>query len=396
MIPFKQAHTIVLENTIEFGTESVSLANAVGRILAEPIYADRDFPPFDRVTKDGIAINFTSHKKGNHSFAIQEIAAAGAVQKTLVNPNHCIEVMTGAMLPKGTDTVVMYEHLQLERGVAKISVAPKNGQNIHKKGSDEPKGSLLLEAGLPIGTAEIGVLATVGKTELLIKKLPKVGIISTGNELVNVEELPAPHQIRKSNSWALQAALNDIGVRSELLHFQDSKEELVEGLKAALVNFDVLLLSGGVSKGKFDYLPEVLTELGVEKLFHKVKQRPGKPFWFGKNDDCTLFAFPGNPASTFANYHIYFLPWFAKSLGFTKSKNYVVLNQAFENDLDLNRFVLAKTKLLEGTIKANLVQDNGSGDLTSLARADGLISLEPNTKYKIGELVPFYPTKRVL
>lgn len=396
MISFKEAQKIILGNTKHFGKEIVPLEDSVGRVLAESVFADRDFPPFDRVTKDGIAINFQSFANGNKTFKIQEIAPAGDVQKTLTNPDECIEVMTGAMLPKGTDTVIMYEQLSITDGAAEVQVEPKKCQDVHPKGSDEQKGNLLLESGKTITTAEIGVLATVGITEVKVNKLPKAGIVSTGDELVNIDEVPEPHQIRKSNSWSLLAALKNVGVTGDLLHFKDSKEALSTGLAQALEKYDVLLLSGGVSKGKFDFLPEVLEELGVKKLFHRVRQRPGKPFWFGLNQQCTLFAFPGNPASTFANYHVYFLPWLNNSFRLQKEIDYVLLNESFENKLDLTRFILANVELSQGTIKANLVMDNGSGDLTSLTRANGLVCFEPNKNYKVGELVPFYPTKRVL
>ncbi|NKI32308.1 molybdopterin molybdotransferase MoeA [Croceivirga thetidis] len=396
MISFKEAEQIVLRNLMDLGKELVPLENSVGRVLAEKIYADRDFPPFDRVTKDGIAIRFQSYENGNKLFKIQETAAAGSAQVTLSHPNDCIEVMTGAMLPKGTDTVIMYENLLLKDGNAIVEIAPQKSQDVHSKGSDEHSGSVLLDSGNLITPAEIGVLATVGKSEVKVKKLPKIAIVSTGDELVNIDEIPEPHQIRKSNSWSLKAALKSQGIIGELLHFRDSKEALLEGLGKAIDNYDVLLLSGGVSKGKFDYLPEVLEKLGVKKLFHRVLQRPGKPFWFGLNDFCTLFAFPGNPASTFANFHVYFLPWLRSSFGAQTDRCHAVLNERFENTTDLTRFILADAQLSQGTIKTNLVKDNGSGDLTSLARSNGLICFDSNRNYEVGELVPFYPTKKIL
>ncbi|WP_343486304.1 molybdopterin molybdotransferase MoeA [Allomuricauda sp. d1] len=398
MISFEEAYKIVLDSYMEFGTETVSLSDSHHRILAEAIYADRDFPPFDRVTKDGIAINFADYQNGVRAFEIQEVAAAGEAQKELKGSKSCIEVMTGAIVPKGTDTVIMYEHVTIKDSTAHLQKEIAKGQNIHYQGSDEPKGNLLLKKGTRITAAEIGVLASVGKATVSVKKMPKVAIISTGDELVDVEKTPKLHQIRKSNALSIAAALKVEGIESKKLHFNDLEEELMVGLQRALEDFDVLLLSGGVSKGKFDFLPQVLEDLGVTKLFHRVKQRPGKPFWFGKHIgmDCTIFAFPGNPGSTFANYHVYFLPWLLKSLGIPVDNHHVILNELFENKTGLTRFIRASSHLVDAQIKANLVMGNGSGDLTSLSQSNGFILLEPERAYEVGELVPFFPTKRLV
>lgn len=398
MISFQEALKIVLENTVDFGDESVSLKESHHRILAESIYADRDFPPFDRVTKDGIAINFDSFQHGNKIFSVQEIAAAGDTEKRLKNPNNCIEVMTGAMLPQGADTVIMYEHLTIEDGKVMLLQEPFIGQNIHLKGSDEKKENLLLKSNSRITASEIGVLASVGFTKVKVKRLPKIGVVSTGNELVDIDETPEPHQIRKSNSFTLESALKLEEITCKQLHFNDVKDDLINNLDHALASYDVLLLSGGVSKGKFDFLPAVLKDLGVTQLFHRIKQRPGKPFWFGKskNSGCVVFAFPGNPASTFANYHVYFLPWLKKSLGILQSSSTVILKERFHNATQLTRFIRASVDLVDGQLLATLVTGNGSGDLTSLCQTDGFILFEPLQNYEVGEVVQFYPTKRLL
>ena len=398
MISYREAYRIVLEHIMYCDIESVRLSESNGCILAEDIYADRDFPPFDRVTKDGIAIQYKTYENGIREFNVQEIAAAGESQKELKDPSSCIEVMTGAILPKNTDTVIMYEHLNIKNGTAKVEIVPEKGQDIHAQGSDKEKGALLLHKNQKINAAEVGVLASVGKATVRVKKLPKIGVISTGDELVAVEKTPAAHQIRKSNSFTLESVLKVEMIDSKKLHFNDLEKELTTGVEHALNEFDVLLLSGGVSKGKFDFLPKVMEDLGVTKLFHRVKQRPGKPFWFGNHREkkCTIFAFPGNPASTFANYHIYFLPWLSKSLGKSIPNHRVVLNEAFENKTDLTRFVRAQVKLEDGMIKATLVNANGSGDLTSLSTSNGFIRIEPSTNYEVGEVLPFYPTKRIV
>ncbi|GMN08882.1 molybdopterin molybdotransferase MoeA [Croceitalea sp. MTPC9] len=398
MIAFEEAISLVLDTCKGFGVEQVPLKESFGRVLAEDIFADRDFPPFHRATKDGIAINYDAITKSLEEFRIIDIAAAGSPQKELLDFSCCIEIMTGAVLPLSADTVIMYEHLKIKGEDAVVQKPVKKGQNIHRKGSDEPKGTTVLKVGKKITAAEIGVLASVGKSEVLVKKNPKVCLVSTGDELVDVIETPMAHQIRKSNVHTIEATLLREGIRSESVHIKDDKEITKSKLIQLLNNFDVLLLSGGVSKGKYDYLPEVLEDIGVEKVFHKVKQRPGKPFWFGqhKEKEVTVFAFPGNPASTFANYHVYFIPWLNKCLGLSTIEFTVILEEAFENSTDLTRFIRAKARIVAGKLKCNLILGNGSGDLTSLSKANGFVLLKSNKEYKSGAIVPFIATRSIL
>ena len=225
--------------------------------------------------------------------------------------------MTGAVVPFETDAVVMYEEVVIKDDIASLKKIPVRGQNIHQRGSDHLKGDVLIEKNTKITPAEMGILATVGKNRVLVQKLPRVAIISTGNELVDVEQHPLIHQIRKSNSYSLFGALQELGITPMLLHIADDIDLLRQKLSYVMDEMDVLILSGGVSKGKFDYIPQVLSELGAEKIFHRVAQRPGKPFWFGVNDNSKtlIFSFPGNPVSTYYNFYLYFKPWLLSSLG---------------------------------------------------------------------------------
>ena len=395
MISFKEAFQKVLQHPLKPGSENVPLLQSTGRILAEDVKADRDFPPFDRSTKDGIAIHYSAIEKGIGRFKIEGTLSAGMAQQKLSSGENCFEIMTGAVLPKSADTIVMYEETDIENGWATIFKNPNKGQNIHIRGSDEKAGAVLLDKGIKITPAVIGVLASVGMTEVLVKKLPKICVISTGNELVEISETPLPHQIRKSNTFSLTAALEKNHIAPAQLHLADNRGAIEAGLRKALEEHDVLMLSGGVSKGKFDFIPDALAALGVQKVFHRVAQRPGKPFWFGirqnpKRNDLrhlkgqeehrqpdyqqkTVFSFPGNPVSTFANYHLYFLPWLAKSLGFEAEKHHVILNEPVRPHPSLTLFLQVKTAWREGRLHAKLVQGNGSGDLVSLAKADGFI-----------------------
>ena len=396
MINFDEAYNKVMQHTLDLGTASVELLRCNGRILAEDILADRDFPPFDRATKDGIAINYTAIERGVTGFRIEAVLSAGMPQQKLDDTNNCVEIMTGAVVPENADTVIMYEHLEIKDGVATLRNEVTKGQNIHRKGSDVTSGTVLLDKNLRIGAAEVGVLASVGKSKVIVKKLPKVCVISTGNELVEVSETPLPHQIRKSNTVSLFAALQKQHIEAERIHLQDDKESIRAALTHILKTYDVVMLSGGVSKGKFDFIPEVMESLKVKKIFHRVAQRPGKPFWFGVQEaqKTVVFSFPGNPVSTFANYHIYFLSWLSESFGLQHHEIQVLLEESIEVKPLLTRFIQVKLENKKGVLWATKVRENGSGDLTSLAHSDGFICLRPReTAYEKGEPVAFISTK---
>ncbi len=399
MITFKEAYGHVLDQSKDFGMATVPLNTAMGRVLAESVYADRDFPPFDRATKDGIVISYAAIEKGITQFGVEGVIPAGTAQTNLEEIHFCMEIMTGAVVPEGADTVIMYEDISIANGKAQLKIKPIKGQNIHRKGTDERKGAMVLEANTKLSAAEIGVLASVGKAEVRVRKLPRITVLSTGNELVEVTETPLAHQIRKSNVHVLFAALSKEQIIPGQLHMLDNKRVIEEQLSHALRANDVLLLSGGVSKGKYDFIPEVLDILGVKKIFHRVLQRPGKPFWFGIHEalGTLIFSFPGNPVSTFANYHVYFKDWFNKSLGLPIPKIEVILKEDMAIGGKLTRFVRAKLHLEQGALTASLVRGNGSGDLTSLAKSDGFVRLDPEKDtYIKGMKVPFIPTRNIL
>ncbi|SDS44629.1 molybdopterin molybdochelatase [Polaribacter sp. KT25b] len=390
MISVKEAKNIVLNSPQDFGVEEIPFIKSVGRILKEKIVADRDFPPFNRVSMDGIAIDFQSFKNGQRSFKIEGIQAAGSEQITLNNSANCIEVMTGAVLPNKANTVIRYEDVSTENGIATINIETVcDRQNVHQKGKDGKIGDLLIEENTIISAAEIGVLATVGKSLVKVAKQPKVMIVSTGDELVGVDEIPLEHQIRRSNVFTLVSLLERLHISSETAHITDDKPILKSKIEAYLQEYDVLLFSGAVSKGKYDFLPEVFDELGVEKLFHKVTQRPGKPFFYGKTSGCNIFGFPGNPISTFVNCLAYFYPWYYKSVGVETKEETAILNADATFKPNLTYFLQVKLESKFGHLVAFPISGNGSGDLASLVKTDAFIQL-PNdkTEFKKGESFP--------
>lgn len=391
MVSVSEATSIINSHLFAAASEEVTTTNLLGRILAEPVLADRDFPPFNRVAMDGIAIQFTQleHQK---DFKIESIAAAGTPQKTLGDKTKCIEVMTGAPLPKNTDTVIRYEDLNLIDGKATILIHEVIlNQNVHAQGQDARKNDLLLPIGTPISPAEVALIASVGKSSAKVKSNPRAAIISTGDELVDITENPEPHQIRRSNSYALQSALKSAGCESVLFHIPDRKDLIEAELKLILDKHDLVILSGGVSKGKFDFVPEAFEKLGVKKHFHRVKQKPGKPFWFGSKENKTVFALPGNPVSTYMCFYKYIKPWLFKSLGQPSKNDHAVLGDNFQFKGDLTYFLQVRVLNKNGTLVAHPLPGGGSGDFANLKDVNAFMELpEGIHSFGKGEVFPIY------
>lgn len=387
MISVTEARQIIQVNEQDWGIEAIDIEHASGRILREDIFADRDFPPFDRVTMDGIAIDVNHFNSGNRIFEITAIQTAGEKAKSITLKNTAIEIMTGAILSTNASANVKYEDLLITeldgRRFAEIKLEViLQWQNVHKKASDRQIGDLLIEKGRKLSPADIAAIATVGKSKVEVSKNPRVAIISTGDELVEVNQLPESHQIRMSNSINIQAKLNELRIENKRFHLLDDYALLKIKIKDVLEQYDVLLLSGGVSKGKADFIPEVLTELGVEKLFHKVAQRPGKPFWFGKtNNNKCVFALPGNPISTFMCFTVYVLSWLNASLK-DQSRHTIkgVLSKDFNFKPDLTYFMQVDVKTDEkGHLTAKPCIGGGSGDLSNLLESNAFFELPSQT-----------------
>lgn len=390
MITVEQAEKLILAEAKDFGTELIPFENALGRTLAEDIKADRDLPPFNRVTMDGIALSYAAVKNGIQSFKIKATQAAGDNPIDIDQSDECIEIMTGAALPPSVDSIIPYEHIDIKDGIAMITTSGvQKGQNLHSKGADKKQGDIVAAKQQLITPALIGIAASVGKNELLVKKLPRVVVISSGDELVNVDDQPSPIQIRKSNSYTIKAVLRQYNSDADLLHIPDNHEITKEKLNHCIANYDIILMTGGISMGKFDYIPKALDEIGVKTVFHKVSQRPGKPFWFGKHDNGVLvFAFPGNPVATFMCLHRYFLPWLNASQGLKENQSiYAVLGQNFTFKADLQYFLQVKLRFSnKGQILAEVIEGNGSGDFANLADTDAFIELpKGRDEFKQGE-----------
>ncbi len=396
MITVEEAEKIILAQAADYGAEIIPFELALGRVLAENIKADRDLPPFDRVTMDGIAVNYSAIESGISTFKIKATQAAGDEPVDIEEHDDCVEIMTGAMLPGSADTIIRYEDLELRAGLATLVTNEiKRGQNIHYKGKDKKQDEIVASIGQFITPALISMVASVGETELRVRKLPRVVILSSGDELIEVDQTPSPYQIRRSNNYTVKAVLKQHHIEADMLHLPDNPEIIKKQLKNCLENYDVLLLSGGVSMGKFDHIPKALEELNVEQLFYKVQQRPGKPFWFGKHNKGPLvFAFPGNPVATFMCLHRYFLPWLSASLDIKqKPPLRAVLNNRVSFHHPLKYFLQVKLHNNEYCqLVATPVEGNGSGDFANLTDTDAFMELPlERNEFKKGEVFKIYP-----
>ncbi len=375
-----EARDAVLAAMPVFPDVSVSADNATGRILRQVVRAERDQPPFDRVTMDGIALVHANYAAGARSFEIQATQAAGDVALTL-EPGRCIEIMTGASLPMHADCVIPVERITVAGGVAQIEAdyAAKAQQFIHPRGSDYADGARLLTPGKRITPMDIAIIASCGLTDVAVACDPVIRVISTGNELVPAGDAIEAHQIRLSNGPAILSMLGEHGYASCAHdHLLDDIDVLREQLAIHLNAARVLILSGGVSMGKADHVPAVLEDLGVKVIFHKVSQRPGKPLWFGKGpDDQVVFALPGNPVSALVCCRQYVIPALGKASGRTESApEFATLAAAISFKPDLTCF--QPVRLISnatGQVLAMPVKTNTSGDFAALSASDGYVEL---------------------
>jgi molybdopterin molybdotransferase len=370
------------------------LQELAGAVLRESIVATRDQPPFDRVTMDGIAFAISS--VGRRAFRIVGVQPAGAAPLALSEPDACLEVMTGASLPIGCDCVIPVEKITVRDGVAHLAddAKPSRGLNIHARGLDVRRGEPLLNAGTRLGPAEIAVLASNGLTHACVTRPPRIVVVSTGNELIEPGRAVEDWQIYRSNAHGVIAALQRRGFHSLAQdHLPDDLPALRARLQAHLDAYDILILSGGVSMGRFDYVPQALAELGVSVVFHKIAQRPGKPMWFGVGENgTTVYALPGNPVSTLMCLLRYVFPGLESALGAAPSSpESVALLEDFEVKPPLTFFLPVKLSRDGERLCAIPQPTRGSGDFVSLIGADGFVELPPGPqRVKRGARVPLY------
>ncbi len=393
MLTTAKAREAVLAAMPVFPDVSVSADDATARILRETVCAERDQPPFDRVMMDGIALSHADFAAGTQCFPVQATQAAGDATLTL-ELGKCIEIMTGASLPLNADCVIPVERISVADGVADIETdyEAEAQQFIHPRGSDYVSGAHLLTPGKRITAMDIAIIASCGLTSVTVTSDPVIRVISTGNELVPAGDPIEPQQIRLSNGPAIMSLLGDHDYANCLHdHLLDSVDDLRERLAGHLDDANVLVLSGGVSMGKADFVPQVLADLGVDVIFHKVSQRPGRPMWFGMGpNDQAVFALPGNPVSALVCCRQYVIPALAKASGRIESApEFAALASSVSFKPDLTCF--QPVRLISnaaGQVLAMPVKTNTSGDFAALSASDGYVELaKEQTDFDAGTAV---------
>jgi molybdopterin molybdotransferase len=363
--------------------ESLPLTQCVGATLRENIYAERDQPPFDRVAMDGMAVDSDALRRGLTRFRLQAVQAAGAPPLKLGSGDVAIEVMTGAILPAGSDCIVPVEQFDVAEGYASLNAAVVNSpyQNVHRRGSDGRQGTLLLEAGTLLRAPEIAVAASAGMARVRVSSQPAVMIVSTGDELIEPGDPIADYQVRRSNAYAVAATLRTRGFgRVGDDHVPDDEVLMRERLALHLTTHEVVVLSGGVSMGKFDLVPKVLMQLGVQQVFHNIAQRPGKPMWFGIGPQGqAVFGLPGNPVSTLVCLIRYVIPAIAEAMGTKRTPpERLALATPVTFQPALAYFLPVAIEHDDwGRPWATPRRTNGSGDFLSLTGTDGFVELPP-------------------
>jgi molybdopterin molybdotransferase len=377
--------------------ESRPLEQCVGQTLREDVYAERDNPPFDRVCMDGIAISSNALARGQRHYKIVGIQAAGSPATRLSSQECAIEVMTGAILPHGTDCVIPLEEYDLLDGAValKEAVKFKPYDNVQRRGSDSEPGVAMLRAGTKLGAPEIAVVASAGLARVRVTRQPRLVVISTGDELIEPGQPIEEHQVRRSNAHAVVAALHAHGFTDiSNDHIRDDEAVLRARLSQHLGSADALILSGGVSKGRFDLVPNALQALRVQEVFHEIAQRPGAPMWFGMGQEQqAVFGLPGNPVATLICLIRYVIPALTVAMGLPAPlPEPVALAERIKRPRPETSFVpISLQHHPSGKLLALPRIPSGSGDFLALAGTTGFIELPPQGEpYQDGFVANFY------
>ncbi|UCG59416.1 MAG: molybdopterin molybdotransferase MoeA [Phycisphaerales bacterium] len=374
MLTLEEALEMVLSSARQLGSERVDLAVALNRILAEDVTSDIDVPPFDRSAMDGYACRRTDLAS---ELLVVETIRAGCAPRETVGPNQCSKIMTGAVVPQGADCVIMKEYTDAPRESAVRFVGDKTADNICLKGEDIGAGEVVLRGGTRIRPQHIATLATVGCTHPLVSEQPKVGILSTGDELVKPDEKPGYSQIRESNSHQLSAQIGQIGGMARNYGIvPDHRQDTDKALREAMAENDVVILSGGVSAGDYDFVPDVMTQIGINVLFRKIAIKPGKPTVFGVWDDVYCFGLPGNPVSSFVVFELLVKPFMYRLMGHDYRPPRVRVSLATKVSRRKTERRSWIPVVIMDDLRAEPVEYHGSADIRALADAHGLISLD--------------------
>ncbi len=399
LIKIEKAKEIIFEKIQPLNIIEINLNEAEGFCLAEEIFADRDLPPTDRSAMDGFAVQVADIINCPKQLKLIGETAAGSAERPLVEQNTCARILTGAVLPPGADTVVKVEDTEEDGDCVTILETAEIGLNIRKQGEEVRKGKMVIKSQKILNPAQIGICASVGKSKIKVFKQPKIAILNTGKELFPLDadcEIK-DYQIRDSNGPSLQAALKNswLNIKNSKLEVSPDDLEILEAKLRKLVSEnDVVILSGGVSVGKYDFVPEAIKKIGAEIQIHGILMKPGKPFLYATlGDNKHIFGLPGNPLSVLTGFYELVLPGLCKMSGFPKEdcchKLFLPVGCDIKSRNYRTEFFLAKLVCLDGTTVVMPLKSHGSGDLISSAEADGVFPVPTNTELKKGEKVGF-------
>src|SRR5690242_10647979 len=383
LTPLDEAQKIVLETTPVLGLEKIPLLDALGRVLGEDIIVERDNPPWDNSAMDGFAVRWDDIKQEHAiqkpvTLAVIEDVPAGKMPTKTVAPGQAIRIMTGAPIPKGADTVLKVEDTEHQPDSVRVFKAEPRSSNIRPQGEDVKKGECIIAKGTQIRPGEAGMLAILAKSFVFVYQRPRVAILSTGDELADLDERFSEEKIINSNSWGIAAAVQEAGGVPFLLGIAKDnpaalKEKIVHGLNA-----DILVLSGGVSMGDYDFTKAVFQDLGAEMHFWKLAIRPGQPLAFGKIQGKLAFGLPGNPVSSMVTFEQLVRPALLKMSGcrsYGRPMIQAIFQERFSKRGDRRHFLRGILTRQEGVFKVRTTGDQGSGILTSMVKANCLIDV---------------------
>ena len=403
MLSFAEARQLVITQAKTYTgsrpTISLPISDALGHVLAQEIRSDREYPPFNRSTRDGYAVRASEATQGDSLRCVGEIKAGDTVSQSLA-PCTCVQIMTGAAIPPGADAVVMIEFTRRSNDSVSFDRSTQSGQNIVPCGSEAHAGDLALKTGLRLGFAELAVAAQVGATTLHCHKQPRVAVLSTGDEVVPITETPGPFHIRNSNTVSLTAQIELAGgVPVPLVNALDRVDDLSAKIEQGLRD-DILVLSGGVSMGKYDLVESVLKGMGAEFYFDAVTIRPGKPTVFGRCRNTLVFGLPGNPVSTMVTFQLFVIPAI-DILSAAEPRPLPLLEATLAEPVQekpgLTHFLPARLDWQKTTPNVRALRWQGSGDIFTLTRANCFLVVPADrSDIPAGERVSVLPRLDVL
>lgn len=381
MIEFEKALELLCQNVKPLESENISVADSVGYVLAENIYSPIAMPPFNKSAMDGFAFKFFPD---NNEYKLKNLIQAGQISTDCLDNVECVKIMTGAALPIGYDTVVEVEKAEINNDSVTFTTEFEKGRNVCLLGEDVQKGQLVLKENTILKTSHIALLASVGLAKVKVYQKPTVSVINTGGEIVEPGNSLSENKIYNSNGSQMLALLKNEGISADYQGIvKDVPEDIRKEIKKGLEQ-DLLIVTGGVSMGDYDFVPKIFKELGVKEIFHKIRIKPGKPLFFGTHPRGIVMGIPGNPVSNFMAFQLFIktvIEHLKGNIKYSPVMNEAVLTGDFkQSNAERKNFVVSKITRNGSLIEAMPINTNGSGDIFSLSLANGVIIVEVGIK----------------